>query len=997
MQKKLCYWIILIIIIVCTISAIKLSSVSTNQVATYKTEVNREVILKNNRQFFQSEMQPLLKRKQANFKVQFHYSNININNYYHGNKLWGAITVFTIDGKQVFCIDPFIPLNPEVITTTFNNNNFSKLKPEVQQKIKIISEYAYQRYNKTKNMDYLFGAQILIYQQIEPTEFKTTANTVIQSEINELKTLVSNHYRLPSFVDSQKVKVHTLQYNADKKVYELLLTDINRQLVKFDFANQYGDYNVKKIGDNQLYISTSNHLASQSSIITTNYDPYPKKNHYYYAGGQNVIKTNSPAVQMKIKFQIEPAPGSGEFRKTDANNNPLPGVEYGLYYDKEAKKQLMVRKSNQTGKIIFPNIKPGNYYLKELKNLEGYLANPQIYSVTIKPGRTQKWNDQVNHKIIGYVELTKNLITGSAINDQTMTTKLKDVEFGIFTEKDELIEIIKTNQEGYAKSSAIEYGENYYLQELKVPDKIKINSQKYYFNIKNNQKVVKINNGKALENKLITGKAKLEKHGINYQGKAIKLNDIEFTLYQDQDGDQVYETMIKKYYTDENGMLITDLLTYGDYQIIETKANDDYHPTYKEEFKIRKNNEVIDLNSQIPIINRKIWQRIKIEKKGKVQEELQPLAGVEFAIYEDKNNNMSIDPNELTPITKLITNKTGEAISKLIPKSKNQLLIQEINTVEGYQVDDTVHVIKPDESKVLIDENGNYYHLSEFELINPMIYGQARLQKVGKSKTELKALANVEFAVYRDVDNNKSLNEVDRLIDTIVTNKQGEATTKKLPYGNYLLRETTTNVNYLLNNEVWPFKIQENEKIIKINQGKPIVNHKIENKIIINKYDYDTKQPIVDTKFTVYQLNSEQLVKENIEIVSKNQFNEAELSIVDELITDKTGQVISKYLAKGQYYIIEIKANENYKINDDQGYLVTINNVTDQIKINIANKKLIKTVKVNTNEKLAKPIEVNTNELIPVKLIKTAIDNLDGKIIIILMVVVCLLLIQKRL
>ncbi len=1000
------------------------------------------------------------------FKPIFHYSNVDISNYYNGNKVWGAITVFTVNKQIVFCLDPYIPLSPSVSASDYQNNTFSKLSEKQQRAIQKIAELALSNYQKTNNMDYLFAGQILIYQQIDPQAFNLHLNdsinrTPIQLEINQLADQLQHFDDIPSFMGRNTAKKHTLKWNSNKKEYEIYLTDTNNALNRFKQYGKHGVYTIEKINNKTIRISTKNHNAGLSPIIKERFDLISEQKSYFYQGGQSVINTNAPPVLMQMQVDIKPATGNGRLIKVTDDNQPLAGVEFGLFKDVNTTNLVKTALSNQEGEVQFNNLIPGQYYLQEISTPPGYISNQKVYPVTISPNQTTTWQTIINYRIKGQVELIKSGSYNNVINGQE-NPKLSGAEFTIFDKNNQEVAKLITAENGYAKSPKINYG-NYTLVETKAPDGyvidstiyefsitkhnqiVKINNgqpiinegisgnavgqkkldynqtinaddqendltaieytvftehnqqletihpdasgiwqtsklkagnyyvketktlpnfildeTKYQFTISEDNQVVKINNGQPIVNNLIRGRAFGQKIGVNYQGEQINLANCEFGLFQDRDGDGIYEQQIKSYISDENGSFATDWLAPGSYRIVELNAPDFYQPNYSEEFIISQNNQIVNLNNNQPIINQPIWQQIKVVKQGSnldQETELIGLEGVEFTIYQDTNHNQRYDKKDQA-ISKITTNSQGIATTNLLNSSHDTYFIKETSSAPGYILDDNVYPFDFNPDAPIITIDNKLAQQTSFQFENQPLHGGFELTKLGmNANQEHVELANVGFELYRDLNHNQALDSKDQKLKTYYTNKDGKIREQNLIYGDYLLVESKQLENYQLDNRVYSFQVTKNNEIAYINHNQPIINQLVKNNFEILKTDMKTNQPLNGAEFNIYRVIDAnallpQTLNINSELIEHNQITINNQQLPVELITTiKTnyqGKGKIKNLINGTYIIAETKAPKGYQ-KPIKANIFKLSEATSNqtLTINLQNQKITNKVTID--------------------------------------------------
>jgi len=289
-------------------------------------------------------------------------------------------------------------------------------------------------------------------------------------------------------------------------------------------------------------------------------------------------------------------------------------------------------------------------------------------------------------------------------------------------------------------------------------------------------------------------------------------------------------------------------------------------------------NEVVDPNNSTLIIT-------KIDEETK-----QVIPNVEFKISNEQNEEIGIYK----------TNKEG--IIKIENLKPGLVKIKEIKVDEKY-------VLNSKEIEVELQ----WGRTSKIQVENERKKGNLKIVKTDSENEEIK-LESVEFELY---------DEKGELIQNIITDENGEAEIKNLEIGNYILKEIKTNEDYVLNEENIKFKI-EWDKETKLE----IQNEKIKGQIKIIKTSKDDNQitgekkgsPISDVTF---------------------QIKDEKGKVIERLITNEQGEALSRKLEKGKYIIKEIKANENYQL-DETEYIVEVEEHEQIINLQITNKSKMK-------------------------------------------------------
>lgn len=279
----------------------------------------------------------------------------------------------------------------------------------------------------------------------------------------------------------------------------------------------------------------------------------------------------------------------------------------------------------------------------------------------------------------------------------------------------------------------------------------------------------------------------------------------------------------------------------------------------------------------------------KIEKKD---DENVPVVGATFNIkYQDGTN-----------IGDFSTDKNGEIIVTKL--RQGNIIATEKSVPDGYIMDSS--------SKNVTLE---YNTISNLKITNNLKKGNIRIIKVDKEDNEVK-LKGVEFEV---------LDENDKLLETLITDENGEATTSMYSIKDYprlKIREKDALDNYVLD---------ETAQIIELEDGRTkdaiFENEKIKGKIKILKISEDDNMINGSKKGTPIK----DAVFEIIDIEGK---------LMQEITTDKDGVAISSELEKGTYLIKEIKTNEDYELGNELFTIEILENGSTE-ELTITNKSKV--------------------------------------------------------
>lgn len=166
--------------------------------------------------------------------------------------------------------------------------------------------------------------------------------------------------------------------------------------------------------------------------------------------------------------------------------NVLPNIGFGLYSKNDiynTKGDLVIKKdeqlitvfSDKNGNIKIDNIPVGEYYIKELSTIDGYIVDNKKYEFTIDKDNYKVVIDNIYNALIkGSLELYKF--------DKDTLLPLKNVEYKLYDVNNNYLLTLYTNSDGYIKLNDIAIGK-YYLKETKTNDDYMIDENIYEIDI----------------------------------------------------------------------------------------------------------------------------------------------------------------------------------------------------------------------------------------------------------------------------------------------------------------------------------------------------------------------------------------------------------------------------------------------------------------------------------------------------------------------------------
>ena len=562
-------------------------------------------------------------------------------------------------------------------------------------------------------------------------------------------------------------------------------------------------------------------------------------------GTQNYALTYDPFGDGvgRATLNIKTDTGKLQINKTDSETSkPIAGVTFQL--TKADGTVVANATTNLNGIATFSGLYQGNYKLKEISTNDNYVINKATFDVNVEYNKSTNQNITNDHKK-GNLKIYK-------VDKDNHKIALGNVQFDLYSEEfQRVIGTYTTDVNGEISIKNLRIG-NYKL--------IEKNTGEWYNLAEDTTVEVKWNTTEenTIENELKKGQVKVIK--IDLDNKEVKLQGVKFDVL-DENG-KILETIT----TDENGEAYTSRYAIRDYSKLTIREKETL-----ENYVLNDTPQTVVLEAEqiktVTFTNELKKGQIKVIKVDQDNNEVK-LKGVEFKVYDEDKNLVDT----------LITDENGEATSKRLRIDK-KYTVQESKTLENYVLNEIPQIVTLTQDQI-----------TDLTFKNELKKGQIKVIKVDKDNNEVK-LKGVEFKVY-DEDKN--------LVDTLITDENGETTSKRLRIDKkYTVQESKTLENYVLN---------EIPQTVTLTQDQ-ITNLTFENELIKgyirvikvskedNKYNGDVKgSRLENAKFEVYDENN---------------------NLVDTLVTDKNGEATTKELLKGKYTLKEVESPDYYILTDE--------------------------------------------------------------------------------
>lgn len=557
-----------------------------------------------------------------------------------------------------------------------------------------------------------------------------------------------------------------------------------------------------------------------------------------------------------------------QINKTDDyTKNPIEGVTFEL--SKSDGTVIGKTTTNKNGVAVFEHLYQGSYVVKEIETNSKYILNTNNFNTTTTFNKTTTLNIENEHK--------KGNLKVYKVDKDYNKIVLGDVLFDLYSEEfDKVVGSYRTNVNGEIYIENLRIG-NYSLIEKET--------NRWYNLAEDTDVVVEWNETKdtTIENELMKGQIKLIK--IDLDNKEVKLPGVKFELYNQNH--ELLETLI----TDENGEAVTNRYAIRDFEKVylkETETLENYVLNDEEKEIVLEANQITTMTFE----NEKKKGEIEVIKVDKDNNEVK-LEGVVFEVYNSKGDIVDT----------LTTDSEGKAKSIRLPIDDEYTVYEKSNPDERYVLND-----EPVKVKLEQDE------ITTITFENEVRKGQIEIIKIDADKTEVK-LEGVTFEI---------LNAAGEIVDTIVTDKDGKAITKRLSIYEefYTVREKSTLKEYVLSEETQKVVLEEDEitsltfenemikgslKITKLSNGKN------------EKLNIEDKSPLQGAKFTLSKLDGE--------VIGTYETNEAGIIEINDIIY-------------GEYLVSEYEAPTGF-LKDTETQKISITEDGQVIELTFTNSPII--------------------------------------------------------
>lgn len=791
---------------------------------------------------------------------------------------------------------------------------------------------------KTNVLEHYNDYVAKIQASLKKPNFNTNSVEMVYKNGVFTKTLTDSNNVLANYTVSSSNPLVTATVNGNKVVLSSEMPITSNTQVTFERKVPY--VNVK-------YYEGKNNVSTQAFIKAIPSDA-PKT----FSTKVEVAKTQTG------KIEIQKVSSNPSF--TDGNTNySLAGAQFTVTGPNDFSTTLTTDANGYAStndKLAF-----GTYTIKETVAPQGYVLNTNTFTVTLNEKTpvvssviTAKQNVSEDPKggvikVTKYDDETNGVAQGSAT--------LSGAVFEIYDKNGKLVSTINCGSNNFGTSGVLPFG-TYTVKEKTAPNGYLLSSETQTVTLTETTQATS-QSDVIVKNVVIKGSVEVTKYktSITEDGTLAEpevFANVKFTLKSKTTG-TIYTPVSEV--TDENGKILFTNLPFDTYEVIEV-VPEGYKPAEIPNVTISENGKTY----KIDVVNEVKTAMISIEKHTKDDVNIdgipfnisgKTLDGRNFIITTttDAEGKISIiapfgeytitekecDTNKYYNIPEaqvftLSGDKNVEFFNEAIVGEisiekylQNTKMEYDLGAGVVFNLSGTSYAGYEVDSFITTDENGlailknipvGIYTLKEVSnevnkkhvlqepievevatsgVVKMKVLNNIKTSSINLIKTqkgdETIFVANAEYTLF-DVDGNAFM--------VGKTDKNGKLVLENIPYGQYILKETTAPVGYYINDTEYPIDVVNHAEIINITTEDELILTDIK----VTKQCKETGKYLANTEFTLYNADTDEAIAT--------------------AITDIEGSAVFLGVAYGNYIIKETNPPEGYA-NDSEPQVFSLN------------------------------------------------------------------------
>ena len=373
-------------------------------------------------------------------------------------------------------------------------------------------------------------------------------NADVRAYANQLWADCWNYYTVPSFsvnVD-QNAPEYDVEYDAESGTYYIELIDENNVLDRYDILpeDMIDGISYEKNG-NVLTLRSSNPIPKDAIIRLTNttakYQNRAILMYMYYSGNQEMA--------YRRYNQVDPVHGYLKLNEVyssatiikQSEDDLVAGLKFRITKPDDVSFEPIILVTDDTGRTQEEVIGIGTYLVEEIDTPAKYIQpEPQTFTINV-----------IGEKVVLTFE---NKCRDLYMIKTSEDNKVEGLEFRVTCEELGYETTIKTDSEGCWHISGLEPG-SYLVEEINTPDQY-TQMEPITVEVTFDQEVYNI----TAENTFKRGDVEINKKDKMF-GK--NLANCKFGIYT------IEGELVQEVTTNANGVVVSDILTYGEYYLKE--------------------------------------------------------------------------------------------------------------------------------------------------------------------------------------------------------------------------------------------------------------------------------------------------------------------------------------------------------------------------------------------------------------------------------------------
>lgn len=749
----------------------------------------------------------------------------------------------------------------------------------------------------------------------------------IFSHYSRIEKSVKQHTTVPSFASRSKSKARSIELKWNGKNYSTTINDTNGVLSNYDFSGSGLTFSksgnsltitAEKAPKDDVLITVNKKNSQRKAVITWTDEKIGPQ-----SGQLQDIVTFGQSVSDPVKayLNVKVSLGNAKLMKV-SEDGEVANVRFHLSGNGISKDVT----TNANGEINIANLAPGNYQISEYTDVKYVPQNTQ--TVTIVSGQTA--SVQFSNVLKKFrVNVTKqDYEKGHAQGD----AKLSGAVYGLFKGND-LVAQYTTDQNGSFTTDYYVCGTDWTIKEISPSEGYLLNDTVYRVGADPRDYNIEYNTAPDMTvmEQVIKGKISIIKHTDNGDTQIeTPEKGAEFQVYLKSAGSFVNADKDERdtIVCDEDGFASTKLLPYGVYTVHQTKGWDGREKITDFDVFINTDGKTYKF-----LINNKNFESyLKVVKLDKETGKQIAYEGAAFEIYDSDNHRVTMQYTypQVTSIHTFYTNKEGYLITpEKLPYGDYSL--KEVQAPYGYVLDDKPIPFSITQENSSTDTGVTVVKVKARDVAQKGVINITKTGEIFSSVEENKgvytpkySISNLKGAIF-EIYAAEDITTLDgtvryeqgTLVDTITTDDDGVAKSKKLYLGKYTVIEKTAPNGYVYNTAKYDAELTyAGQNVSVTSTDLSVYNDRQKVSVSLKKIMAEDKTfsignngEITCVRFGIYA--DEDIKSSNGDIIPK-----------DALITfancDKNGSIVFNCdLPVGfKWYVKEIATDEHYILSD---------------------------------------------------------------------------------